>query len=90
MVQIWDKDFFSPNDNISEAIIPLQPFLRYCEKFSKDKRCVLTYNEVEDFWIDLKAKGICILTKKYLHFISCQFAWLQVVGRFVCRWSCFR
>ena len=57
MVQIWDKDFFSPNDNISEAIIPLQPFLRYCEKFSKDKRCVLTYNEVEDFWIDLKAKG---------------------------------
>ncbi len=57
MVQIWDKDFFSPNDNISEAIIPLQPFLRYCEKYSKEKRCVLTSNEEDEFWIDLKAKG---------------------------------
>ena len=51
--QIWDKDFFSPNDNIAEATIDLQPFLRYCEKWSKDKRCVLEYNEEDEFWIDL-------------------------------------
>eukprot|EP00488_Nonionellina_sp_1-RS-2012_P004198 TRINITY_DN9400_c0_g1_i1.p1 TRINITY_DN9400_c0_g1~~TRINITY_DN9400_c0_g1_i1.p1 ORF type:complete len:278 (+),score=85.65 TRINITY_DN9400_c0_g1_i1:108-836(+) len=56
-VQIWDKDYFSPSDNISEASIPLQPFLRYAEKYSKDKRCVLTLNDEEQFWIDLKEKG---------------------------------
>jgi len=56
-VQIWDKDFFSPSDNISEAVIPLQPFLRYCEKYSTEKRCMLTLNEEDEFWIDLKAKG---------------------------------
>jgi len=56
-IQIWDKDFFSPNDNIAEAIIDLQPFLRYAEKFSAEKRCVLEYDEQDKFWVDLAQKG---------------------------------
>eukprot|EP00485_Elphidium_margaritaceum_P001758 CAMPEP_0202694498 /NCGR_PEP_ID=MMETSP1385-20130828/8345_1 /ASSEMBLY_ACC=CAM_ASM_000861 /TAXON_ID=933848 /ORGANISM="Elphidium margaritaceum" /LENGTH=1708 /DNA_ID=CAMNT_0049350357 /DNA_START=54 /DNA_END=5180 /DNA_ORIENTATION=+ len=55
--QIWDKDFFSPNDNIAECTIELKPFLRYCEKYSKDKRCVLEYGNQDKFWIDLAQKG---------------------------------
>ena len=54
-LQIWDKDFFSPSDNISEAVVPLQPFLRYCEKYSTEKRCVLTLKEEHEFWIDLNS-----------------------------------
>ena len=79
-IQIWDKDFFSPSDNIAEAIIPLQPFLRYCEKYSKEKRCVLTLSDEDKFWIDLSDKGggkvklsIELLPNKIAHLLPAGF-----------------
>jgi len=52
-LQIWDKDFFSPNDILSEGSISLKPFLRYCEKHSRDKRCVLTKKKEKIFWLTM-------------------------------------
>merc|ERR1711953_1100200 len=56
-LQIWDKDFFSPNDFISEHSMNLQPFLRFCEKYSRDKRCVMTKFWQDRFWLNMGERG---------------------------------
>ena len=55
-LQIWDKDYFTPNDCISECIIPLARFLRFCEINGKDTRCkmVRPRNDIMDKSFGLK------------------------------------
>ena len=52
-LQIWDRDFFTPSDCISECVIPLAGFLRFCEINGGDKRCKMVQNEDEEIWINL-------------------------------------
>ena len=57
-LQIWDKDWFSPNDFIAEATIPLKQFLKFSEsknnELDTDKQCVLTMDKKEKFEIKLQ------------------------------------
>ena len=55
--QIWDKDFFSTNDNIAEYQFKLFHFLRYCEKNCTDKRCVYEYEGDDEFWLTLRKRN---------------------------------
>eukprot|EP01083_Nonionella_stella_P138040 420019_1 len=55
-LQIWDKDYFSPSDNISECVLPLAWFLRFVELNAKETRCKMVCGDDEKLWIDLNGE----------------------------------